>query len=125
MTVLALAAPATPLLSWTALTEYAGNASQAMSTNTGFTFPNNGYVVVRYSCVGGTAGNMLLNVQMTIDGLAVSARSLAMTNTHHYLLGPFKPSFYNDGAGLVHIDKSTSASGDYVDVFLLPYGFNG
>lgn len=124
MARLALSAPTTALSSWTALTELPAAEAGTMGANTGFTFPNNGLVIVRY-VNGSTAGNLLLKFTITVDGVAVADRQLAVSSSKAYILGPFKLAYYNDPAtGLVTIDKSTSASGDTVGLYILPSGFN-
>lgn len=58
-------------------------------------------------------------LQKTIDGVAPDAREVEVEASTTMLIGPFPPSIYNDGDGLVQVSYSDSAADLTVQAFRL------
>jgi hypothetical protein len=54
--------------------------------------------------------NVIFAVQKTVDGLAVTSRTVTVGAGAEMLIGPFKPSEYNDANGLVNVTYSAVTS---------------
>jgi hypothetical protein len=128
MAVLALAAPVTQIGSASGSTPGAGivtpnilPAAEAgvLTGNTGFTFPNNGAVLLRL-CVGvAGAGNVTFLTQRTIESFGATIPPIAVVNSTNYLWGPFSPADFNDVNGLFNANISV-VTGNTVGVYQLP-----
>lgn len=96
----------------------------SIGANTGFSFPNNGSVLLRV-CVGASgAGNLSLVIQKTVEGVTPPAIVIAVANSTNYLLGPFRPSDFNDANGLFQGLLSV-LTGNSVGVYSLPGSLSG
>lgn len=123
MTTLALTAPTQAISGGN--TAFALPAAEtSIGANTGFSFPNNGAVILRVVVGVSGAGNLGINIQKQVEGQAVAAISLALSNSTSYLLGPFKPSDFNDPNGLVQCTLSVQ-TGNSVGVYSVPGSLSG
>ena len=123
MTTLALAAPTTPICGGNAATVLPATETP-LGTNTGFSFPNNGSVVLRV-CIGAAgAGNLTLTIQKTVEGQTPPPITIAVANSTNYQLGPFRPSDFNDANGLFQGALSVQ-TGNSVGVYSLPGSQSG
>lgn len=81
-------------------------------------FANTGKELLLIEHTNGGGSNVTLTVvtQNTVDGLAVSDKTIVIAPGTRQLLGPFPKQIYNDGDGNVNL--SYSAHGD-IDVTVL------
>lgn len=92
---------------------------QSLATFTGFTFPNNGAVLLRL-CVGASgAGNVTFFLQRTVESFSATIANIAVANSTNYIWGPFSPGDFNDANGLFNADISV-VTGNTVGVYILP-----
>ena len=119
MTTLALAAPSVAIASGNALGTVLPAAETSMAANAGFSFPNNGGVLLRVVIGSAGAGNLSLVVQKTVEGQTPAAIVLALSNSTTYIFGPFSPSDFNDVNGLFQGLLSVP-TGNSVGVYSLP-----
>lgn len=84
-------------------------ASDPISTTDRFLFPNSGreYVLIKKGT--GTV-DVTIDVPVTVDGLAVADRTVAVAANESRLLGPFDPSVYNNGDGKVALSFSAAGA---------------
>jgi hypothetical protein len=78
----------------------------------GITFPNTTpgtFVIVKTT--GDTTFSIIKNI--TLDGDAAAAKTIAVTGTKEYILGPFSPAIYNDSSGNVQIDIDGAGAASY------------
>jgi hypothetical protein len=97
------------------------NAAQgtALATYTGLNFVNNGAVVLVVNSTG-TAATVTVLFQMTVEGAAITALSIALPATAgNYMIGPFAPSKHNDAAQLCHLGF-TVVTGMTAGLYTLP-----
>ncbi|SRR5216684_1904337 len=94
-------------------------AETALGANTGFSFPNNGAVILRVVVGAAGAGNLTLVVQKTTEGQVPAAFVIAVANSTVLLLGPFSPADFNDVNGLLQATMSVQ-TGNSVGVYQLP-----
>lgn len=100
MTTLALSAPTTSIASNNAIGTVLPTSETALSSNAGFSFPNNGAVLLRV-CIGSSgAGNLSLVVQRLVEQEQPAAIVIALSNSTNYIFGPFSPGDFNDVNGL-------------------------
>lgn len=126
MTTLALAAPTVPMGSaYTGLKVGAGNslvlpASEAgtLGANTGFSFPNNGAVLLRIVS-GSVAGTLTFVTQQPVEGIATPGILPTIAATTSYIWGPFDTAEWNDVNGLFQA-LWTGNTGGSVGVYQLP-----
>lgn len=59
---------------------------------------------------GGSSITVTLNIPTTIDGQAVTAKTVTIAAAEHALIGPFNTSYYNDSNGNVNITWSAVTS---------------
>lgn len=127
MAALALAAPTVPIGSASGSTPGAGvitpnilpAAETALTGFTGFTFPNNGAVILRIVIGASGAGNLVFIAQRTIESFAATVTTIAVANSTSYLFGPFSPADFNDVNGLFNATLSV-VTGNSVGVYQLP-----
>jgi hypothetical protein len=130
MTVLALAAPVNSITGPPGGGGIAGivlpAAETALTGNTGFTFPNNGAVLVRVVVGAAGTGTIQFVCQKTIEGvlLPVTAFQQTIANSTVYIYGPFRPSEFNDVNGLVNANLSV-VTGNSAGVYILPGNVSG
>lgn len=94
------------------LTTPAGTAFTAGDTGS---FTNDGKTFLRVRNTGASAAAFSITTPGTVDGLAVANRSVTIPiTTGDKLIGPFPPSFYNDGSDLVAVSTDQPV---LVDVF--------
>ena len=83
-------------------------------------FPNDGRTIL---CVlnTGTAANITLITQATLEGYAVAdpVIAVAIHATRVTMIGPFAPGIFNTSAGLVEIDLDTDTNVSW-GVYRLP-----
>lgn len=91
----------------------------AFGANTGINWYNNGAIVVHLSIGASGAGSVTVPFQFTVEGAALTALTVAVSNSSSYLLGPYSPSKHNDSSGLCHLDISVQ-TGNYYALYLLP-----
>jgi hypothetical protein len=91
---------------------------------TGWTFPNNGAVLVRLVVGAAGAGNVTFLTQRTIESFGATVGAIAVANSTNYIWGPFSPGDFNDANGLVNINISVVA-GNTVGVYILPQNVFG
>lgn len=130
MATLALAAPTVPIGS---LAGSGGGASVAtpnllpaaetlLAANTGFSFPNNGSVLLRI-VTGTTIGVITFLPQRTVEGnlpagfVVTTLNALSISTP--YLWGPFSPGDFNDVNGLFQGTWTGNTAGS-VGVYILP-----
>lgn len=65
----------------------------------------------------GDARTVSFTLQKTIDGVAPDAREVEVAASTTMLIGPFQPSIYNDGDGMVQVTYSDSAADLTVQAF--------
>ncbi len=72
---------------------------QSVTSADGFTFPNDGHTVLY---VENDAGNLALvfTIQETLDGQSAT-RTVTVTASENWVIGPFPPELYNDSDDLV------------------------
>jgi len=72
---------------------------QSVTSAGGFTFPNDGHTVLH---VENDAGDLALvfTIQKTLDGQSVT-RTVTVTASQKWVIGPFPVELYNDGDDLV------------------------
>src|SRR5215813_9306602 len=116
MANLALGAPTRTLGGITAVTGLQAASETSLGANTGFTFANNGLVLVHY-CVGASGAG---NVQFTAT-TGSNPAVIATTNNASYWWGPFDPAVYSDMAGLCLATVSVN-TGNSVAAYYLPAG---
>lgn len=58
----------------------------------------------------GSSHSVIFAVAKTVDGLAVASRTVAVAAGAEALIGPFKPSEYNDVNGFVQVTYSAVTS---------------
>lgn len=119
MTTLALGAPVTSIGSGIAAGTVLPTAETAMASNAGFSFINNGAVLLRVVIGASGAGNLSLVVQRTVEGQVPAAVVLALSNSTSYIFGPFSVGDFNDGNGLFQGLLSVP-TGNSVGVYILP-----
>jgi len=95
-------------------------AETSIAANAGFSFPNNGAVILRV-VTGTVVGTLTFLLQKTTEGqtpagFVVSGSLVASTG---YLWGPFSPSDFNDVNGLFQATW-TGFTGGSVGVYVLP-----
>ena len=130
MTLLALSAPATSITGppggggITGITLPAAETS--LGSNTGFTVPNNGAVLVRVVIGSAGAGTIQFICQKTIEGvsLPLTAFQQSLSNSTVYIFGPFRPSEFNDVNGLLNANLSV-VTGNSVGAYILPGSVSG
>lgn len=130
VTLLALAAPTT------AITGPPGGggitgivlpaAETSLGTNTGFTVPNNGAVLVRVVVGAAGTGTIQFVCQKTIEGVSLQLTAFQQTlaNSTVYIFGPFRPSEFNDVNGLLNANLSV-VTGNSVGAYILPGTVSG
>jgi hypothetical protein len=132
MTTLALAAPTVQIGSASGGTPGAlvstpnilPTSETSLASNTGFSFPNNGAVLLRV-CIGASgAGNLGFVLQRQVEGQAATAFTIAVANSTNYLFGPFSPNDFNDVNGLFQGTLSVQ-TGNSVGVYILPSNVYG
>lgn len=120
MARVALAAPVTAISGGAnAGTILPAAEAQSLATFTGFSFPNNGAVLVRLVIGASGAGNLTCNFQRTVEGQLPAAFVVALANSNAYILGPFSRADFNDANGLCQFDISV-VTGNTVGVYQLP-----
>jgi hypothetical protein len=130
MAALALAAPTVPIgsLSGSGGGPTVANpnllpaAETSIGANTGFSFPNNGAVILRL-ITGTVVGVLTFIVQRPVEGsltpgfVVSSTPGLAISSS--YLFGPFSPADFNDVNNLFQATW-TGFTGGSVGVYQLP-----
>jgi hypothetical protein len=131
MAILALAAPVTPIGSLAgsgggptvATPNLLPAAETSMAANVGFSFPNNGAVILRV-ITGSTVGVLTFIPQRTVEGnlpvgfVVSTTPGLAISSS--YLWGPFSPADFNDVNGLFQATWTGFAGTASVGVYQLP-----
>lgn len=71
---------------------------QSITTAGGFQFPNDGKTLLYME---NDAGNMVLTfaIQPTVDGEAVTVKTITVTASENWVMGPFPQEWYNDASG--------------------------
>jgi hypothetical protein len=84
---------------------------------TGVNFANNGATLLRI--VVGASGTVTLNIlfSRTVDGALPAALTVVLANSTTYILGPWGPSNYNDGSGLIQMDFTGTPTGDTAGLY--------
>ena len=85
---------------------------QSVTTADGFRFKNDGNTIM--VCVEVNAGNNEITVTpvKTVDGLAVATRTVDVTASQTWILGPWPPEQYNDSDGYLDVgSEADEASG--------------
>lgn len=74
---------------------------QSVTSADGFTFPNDGHTLLY---VENDVGALVLvyTIQKTLDGQAVT-RTVTVTASENWFLGPFPTELYNDADGLMTV----------------------
>lgn len=92
--------PAATVLARTGIT-----ISGAMPTAAALTdkFGNNGKQYLLVYNGSGSTRTLTITSQETVDGLAVADPTVSIPTLTSMLIGPFKPSVYNDASGYVNI----------------------
>lgn len=80
--------------------------SYASAEGDGNSFANNGRVVLHAK--NGSGGSITVTIQTpgTVDGLAVSDRTVAIPAGEERIIGVFPPADYNQSDGSVYVDYS-------------------
>jgi hypothetical protein len=84
---------------------------------TGVNFANNGGILLRYVVAAGNNGNISIIFTRATDGSLPAPLVIAVAASTTYILGPWGPSNYNDGSGLIQIDKSGTVTGDTAGLY--------
>jgi len=92
----------------------------SLNTFTGFSFVNNGAILVRLVVGASGVGNVTFNFQKTVEGQLPAAFVTAVANTTVYIFGPFSVQDFNDANGLCQFDKSGTVTGDTVGLYFAP-----
>lgn len=76
--------------------------AQSVTAADGFTFPNDGRTVL---IVENDAGDLTLSftIQKTVDGQTPTAKSVTVTDSQTWVIGPFPVNIYNDDDDLVTV----------------------
>jgi len=74
--------------------------AQSITAAGGFTFPNDGRTVL---VVSNDAEDLALafTIQKTVDGQTPEAKTVTVTASEQWVIGPFPVDIYNDSDGLV------------------------
>ena len=78
----------------------------------GMEFDNSGEYVILH-IINGNGGTIVVTIPtpVTVDGLSVTDRTISMTTTKEFFIGPFKNSHYgNTNANLVYVDFDIGTS---------------
>jgi hypothetical protein len=94
-------------------------AENALTGFTGFSFPNNGAVILRVVVGVAGAGTLTFTVQRTVEGQLPAALTYTLVNSTAPLFGPFSPGDFNDVNGLFQATMSV-VTGNSVGVYQLP-----
>jgi hypothetical protein len=95
------------------------DAALTQAVTGGHTFANNGkqYLIVQNGDSGSTIATIVTQGVADADSaLAVADRAVTVLAGKRKIIGPFKPSLYNDASGLVHFTLSDFATGVLVGV---------
>jgi hypothetical protein len=91
----------------------------SLATFTGFSFPNNGAVILRVVTGASGACTLSFSLQRLVEGLTPALQTYAQANSVSALFGPFSPGDYNDINGLVQCAMSV-VTGNTVGLYQLP-----
>ena len=72
-----------------------------VNTSNTYQFPNDGRVKMFINNVTNTNSTATIVTPNTVDGLAVSDRTVSVTTLKAFVIGPFPPDIYNDDSGYV------------------------
>lgn len=114
MANLALGLPTKALGGITAVAGLQPAAETALGANTGFTFSNNGLVLVRLVVGASGAGNLQF-----VATVGSQPAVIAVANSSVYIFGPFDPAVYSDSTGTVTGTLSVQ-TGNSVGVYSVP-----
>lgn len=85
---------------------------QSVTTLDGFRFKNDGRTVLLFTEVNAANCEITVTPVNTVDGLAVAARTVDVTASEQWVLGPWPPEIYNDSDGYLNLtveaDEATS-----------------
>lgn len=96
----------------------------SLATFTGFSFPNNGAVILRVVTGGSGACTLSFNLTRLVEGELPAVDTYAQASSVSALFGPFSPADYNDINGLVQCAVSV-VTGNSVGVYQLPQSHFG
>jgi hypothetical protein len=98
-------------------------ATQGVITQTTLYLPNDGKTFVALYNNSGNTFTATFNIGVTVDGLSVTGRAVAVDAGDTVFAGPFPPSLYNQQAGTYagDIQVTTDVTSDvYIKAFRLP-----
>jgi len=86
---------------------------QSITQDGGFRFKNDGHTVLLFTEVNAANCEITVTPVKTVDGLAVATRTVDVTASEQWILGPWAPEIYNDSDGYLNLtveaDEATSA----------------
>ena len=85
-------------------------ASYSDATTGGIAFANEGRSVVHIKNGSGATTTLTIVTPGTVDGLAISDRTVQIAAATEEFIGPFQPGIYNQSTDVVHVDISTAST---------------
>lgn len=76
---------------------------QSVTTADGFRFKNDGHTLLVVKEVNAANCEVTVTPVNTVDGLAVSARTVDVVASETWVLGPWQPEIYNDADGYLEL----------------------
>lgn len=106
------------ILTPTAVSRAGNPLTSTAASAGGDSFPNTGKEFLVIKNGGAAAITVTLDIQQTVDGQAVTDKTVSVAAGATVLIGPFPTGIYNDANGRVNITYS-SVTNVTVDVFSL------
>lgn len=72
----------------------------------GHSVPNNGRMFIEIVNGAGSPITVTIPTPNTVDGQAITDRTVSVTNGERRLIGPFPPSVYNQSDATIYVDFS-------------------
>lgn len=94
------------LLTATPITRSGITPALAAAGAGGDSWANSGKEFIEVNNAGGAPITVSIAIQGTVDGVAVPARTVVVTNATRRFIGPFQPGFYNDTNGQIQLTYS-------------------
>ena len=86
----------------TALRTGAEVALESVTTLNGFRFKNDGHTVLIFTEKNAANCEITVTPVNTVDGLAVATRTVDVTASEQWVIGPWPPEIYNDSDGYLN-----------------------
>lgn len=84
--------------------------SLAAANADGHKFSNDGRIVLHVVNGGASPITVTIQTPNTVDDLAVSDRTVTISDEAEKIIGPFPPGIYNQSDGMVYVDFSAVSS---------------